>query len=191
MKPVPAELSNKLLDAVQTAADGPGLSMSMDSLAKASGVPRATLYYYFSGKDDLVSFYVGTMMRVMRGAIAEGLAHEGTPTQKIETIVRAVLRTFAEYPRMCVEMADAVNDLEDHAQVLADMQVGLIIPTVGIIEAGIRSGEFEVEDPQLAVVAMTGALHQVANLDILTTGTLDAERRADQMVPMLLKAIQP
>ena len=191
MKPVPAELSTKLLDAVHTASSGPGLSMSMDSLAKASGVPRATLYYYFSGKDDLVSFYVGTMMRVMRGAIAEGLAHEGTPTEQIETIVRAVLRTFAEYPRMCVEMADAINDLQDHAQVMADMQVGLIIPTVGIIEAGNRSGEFDVSDPTLAVVALTGALHQVANMDILTTGRLDADARADVMVPMLLRALQP
>lgn len=191
MKPIPADLSEKLMAAASVAATGPGLSMSMDNLAKASGVPRATLYYYFSGKDDLVSFYVGTMMRRMRGAIAEGLAHDGTPTERIETIVRAVLRTFAEYPRMCLEMADAINDLDDHAQVMADMQVGLILPTVGIIEAGNRSGEFEVDDPTLAVVALTGALHQVANLDILTTGGLDAERRADQMVPMLLKALRP
>jgi TetR/AcrR family transcriptional regulator len=191
MKPIPADLSDKLMAAASTAATGPGLSMSMDDLAKASGVPRATLYYYFSGKDDLVSYYVGTMMRRMRGAVAEGLAHEGTPTEQIETIVRAVLRTFADYPRMCVEMADAINDLDDHAQVMADMQVGLIIPTVGIIEAGNRSGEFDVSDPTLAVVALTGALHQVANMDILTTGTLDAEARADQMVPMLLKALRP
>jgi len=191
MKPIPADLSDKLMAAASAAATGPGLSMSMDDLAKASGVPRATLYYYFSGKDDLVSYYVGTMMRRMRGAVAEGLAHEGTPTEQIETIVRAVLRTFAAYPRMCVEMADAINDMQDHAQVMADMQVGLIIPTVGIIEAGNRSGEFDVPDPTLAVVALTGALHQVANMDILTIGTLDAEARADQMVPMLLKALRP
>jgi AcrR family transcriptional regulator len=191
MKPVPAELSDKLMTAASVAATGPGLSMSMDDLAKATGVPRATLYYYFGGKDDLISFYVGTMMRRMRGAVAEGLAHDGTPTEQIETIVRAVLRTFAEYPRMCVEMADAINDLDDHAQVMADMQVGLIIPTVSIIEAGNRSGEFDVPDPTLAVVALTGALHQVANMDILTTGRLDAEARADAMVPMLLRALQP
>ena len=176
MKPVPAELSDKLMAAVPEAASGPGLNMSMDDLAKASGVPRATLYYYFSGKDDIISFYVGTMMRRMRAAVAEGLAHEGTPT---------------EQPRMCLEMADAMNDLDDHSQVMADMQIGLIIPTVGIIEAGNRSGEFDVSDPTLAVVALTGALHQVANMDILTTGRLDADARADVMVPMLLRALQP
>ena len=191
MKPVPAELSDKLMAAASEAATGAGLSMSVDDLAKASGVPRATLYYYFSGKDDLVSFYVGTMLRRMRGAVAEGLAHDGTPTEKIEIIVRAVMRTFAEYPRMCVEMADAMCDMEDHAQVMADMQVGLILPTVGIIDAGNRSGEFDVADPNLAVVALTGALHNVATMDILTTGSLDAEVRADAMVPMLLRALQP
>ena len=76
--------------------------MSMDDLARASGVPRATLYYYFSGKNDLVGFYVGVMMKRMRDAVAEGLAHDGTPTEQVETIVRAVFRTFAAYPRMCV-----------------------------------------------------------------------------------------
>jgi AcrR family transcriptional regulator len=165
--------------------------MSMDDLASASGVPRATLYYYFSGKNDLVSFYVGVMMKRMRDAVAEGLAHEGTPTQQVETIVRAVMRTFAAYPRMCVEMSDAIGDMVDHAQVMADMQLGIIIPAVGIIDAGNRSGEFDAPDPTLAVVAMMGALHNVATMDILTTGRLDPDARADAMVPLLLRALQP
>lgn len=191
MKPVPAELSDKLMAAASSAATGPGLSMSMDDLAGASGVPRATLYYYFSGKNDLVGFYVGVMMKRMRDAVAEGLAHDGTPTEQVETIVRAVFRTFAAYPRMCVEMSDAVGDMEDHAQVMADMQVGLIFPAVGIINAGNGTGEFDVPDPQLAVIALMGALHNVATMDILTTGALDAEARAEAMVPLLLRALQP
>ncbi len=164
--------------------------MSMDDLARASGVPRATLYYYFSGKNDLVGFYVGVMMKRMRDAVAEGLAHDGTPTEQVETIVRAVFRTFAAYPRMCVEMSDAVGDMEDHAQVMADMQVGLIFPAVGIINAGNGTGEFDVSDPQLAVIALMGALHNVATMDILTTGALDAEARSEAMVPLLLRALQ-
>ena len=63
MRPVPAELSDKLMSAASSAATGPGLSMSMDDLARESGVPRATLYYYFGGREDLVSFYVGVMIR--------------------------------------------------------------------------------------------------------------------------------
>ena len=50
------------------------------------------------------------------------------------------------------------------------------------------SGEFDV--PDLTLAAITGALHQVANMDILTTGRLDAEARAEAMVPMLLRALQ-
>jgi TetR/AcrR family transcriptional regulator len=191
MKPVPVELSDKLMASASSAATGPGLSMSMDDLATASGVPRATLYYYFSGKNDLVSFYVGVMMKRMRDAVAEGLVHEGTPTEQVETIVRAVLRTFAAYPRMCVEMSDAVGDMVDHAQVMADMQVGIILPAVGIISDGNASGEFEAPDPQLAVVALMGALHNVATMDILTTGRFDADARADAMVPLLLRGLQP
>jgi len=191
MKPVPAELSDKLMAAASAAATGPGLSMSMDDLAGASGVPRATLYYYFSGKNDLVSFYVGVMMKRMRDAVAEGLAHDGSPTEQVETIMRAIMRTFSEHPRMCVEMSDAIGDMVDHAQVMADMQLGIIIPAVGIITRGNQTGEFDVADPTLAVVALMGALHNVATMDILTTGSFDADARADALVPMLLRALQP
>jgi len=191
MKPVPAELGDKLLAAASDAASGPGLSMSMDDLARASGVPRATLYYYFGGRDDLLSFYVGTMLRRMRAAVSEGLAHPGTPTEQIETVVRAVMRTFGEYPRMCVEMSDVISDLTDHAQVLADMQLGIVTPAVGIITRGNESGEFDAPDPTLAVVALMGAMHHVATMDILTAGVFDADARADQMVPMLLRSLRP
>ena len=189
MKPVPAELTDKLMGAAEFAASGPGLNMSMDDLAKASGVPRATLYYYFSGKDDLVGFYVGVMMRRMHEAVAEGLSHPGTPTEQVDTLIRAILRTFEEYPRMCVEMAEAVGNIVDHSQVFAEMQTGIIMPAVSILVAGNASGEFDVADPVTTVVAMTGGLHMVATTDIVTTGRFDADARADALVPMMLKAI--
>jgi hypothetical protein len=88
-------------------------------------------------------------------------------------------------------MSDAVGDMTDHAQVMADMQIGLINPAVRIIDAGNRSGEFDVPDPQLAIVALMGALHNVATMDILTTGRVDGDARADAMVPLLLRALQP
>ena len=170
MKPVPAELTGKLMDAAEFAATGPGLDMSMDDLAKASGVPRATLYYYFSGKDDLVGFYVGVMLRRMREAVAEGLAHPGSPSEQIETLVRSVMRTFAEFPRMCVQMAEAVGNIADYSQVFTEMQLGVIAPAVGIIEAGSASGELDVADPATTVVAMMGGLHMVATMDIVMHG---------------------
>jgi TetR/AcrR family transcriptional regulator len=189
MKPVPVELTDKLMGAAASAATGPGLNMSMDDLAKASGVPRATLYYYFSGKDDLIGFYVSVMMRRMRAAVSEGLAHDGTPTEQIETLVRAIMRTFETHPRMCVEMSDAIGNMVDYSVVMADMQTGVIMPAVTILEAGVASGEFDVPDPVTTVLAMTGGLHMVATMDIVSTGSLDAEARSDVMVPLLLKAI--
>lgn len=190
MKPVPAELTVKLMDAAEVAATGPGLNMSMDDLARASGVPRATLYYYFSGKDDIVGFYVGVMIRRMREAVAEGLAHDGTPTERFEAIVRAVMRTFAEYPRMCVEMSEAVGKMVDYSQVFAEMQTGIVLPAVSVLEAGIRGGEFDVADPATTVISMMGGMHMVATMQIVTTGRFDAEATADLMLPMMLKAIR-
>jgi len=190
MKPVPIELTDKLVDAAGIAATGPGLSMSMDDLAKASGVPRATLYYYFSGKNDLLTFYVGVMIKRMRDAVAQGLEHEGTPPERIETLVRAVMQTFQAYPRMCVEMSDAIGDIVDYNEVMVLMQSGIIAPAVAILEDGSASGDFDVADPPTTVLAIMGGMHMVATMDIVATGELDAEARSDVLVPMLLRAIE-
>ena len=186
MKPVPTELTDKLVSASGIAATGPGLSMSMDDLAKASGVPRATLYYYFSGRSDLLTFYVGVMIKRMRDAVAKGLEHEGTPPERMETLVRAVMRTFEEYPRMCVEMSVAIKFLQNYGPVMMEMERGVLRPMVEIIDEGNASGEFDVKDPIVVANAMTGGMHMVATMDIVSTGKLDAEARSDVLIPQMM-----
>jgi TetR/AcrR family transcriptional regulator len=189
MKPVPVELTDKLVDAAGIAATGPGLAMSMDDLAKASGVPRATLYYYFGGKNDLLTFYVGVMIKRMRDAVADGLGHDGTPPERIEAVIGAVMRTFALYPRMCVEMSSAMGDLIDYNEVMIHMQTGIIAPTIAVLEEGVESGDFDIDDPQVAVLSMLGAMHMVATMDIVGSGELDAAARSKSISMMTLKAI--
>ena len=46
MKQPPEDLAQKLIDA-SSQFGGTGLDVSMDQVAQAADVPRATLYYYF------------------------------------------------------------------------------------------------------------------------------------------------
>ena len=57
MRKPPDDLARKLLEAGDELT-GTRFDVSIDDVAKLTGVPRATLYYYFSGRDDLVAFYM-------------------------------------------------------------------------------------------------------------------------------------
>lgn len=189
MKPVPTELTTKLMAAADSATVGHGIDMSIDDLAQSSGVPRATLYYYFAGKEDLVQFYVGEMMRRSAQSVAEAVVTEGTPPQRLEAVLRAIMRGFADYPRMCVEMSVAIKFLQNYGPVMMEMQQGVLMPMVGLIEEGNASGDFDVSDPLLVANAMTGGLHMVATLDIVAKGSVDADARSDVLVPQMLRGL--
>ena len=73
MKRIPDELAAKL-DPVADDFLAGGTVGRMDAVAREIGVPRATLYYHFSGKDDLVAYFMRDKMgRVTQVNHAHGL----------------------------------------------------------------------------------------------------------------------
>ena len=51
------------------------------------------------------------------------------------------------------------------------------------------SGEFAVPDVDTATIALMGALNMVGMMNIVRTGSLDADSVADALVPQLLEGI--
>ena len=190
MKPLPTELTTKLMDAADASSIGIGIDMSIDDLAKTSEVPRATLYYYFSGKEDLVQFYVGEMMRRSNEAVAVAIARGGTPSERLEGVMRAMLKTFADYPRICVEMSASIKFLQNYGPVMAEIERGAVAPIVAVMGEGNDSGEFDIADPIAAALTIMGGLHMVATMDIVRDGGLDAEARATTLIPLLMRGME-
>ena len=186
MKPLPTELSTKLMDAADTASTGHGIDMSIDDLAKSAEVPRATLYYYFSGKEDLVQFYVGEMMRRGNEVVAGALSGGGSPGERLAGVMRAMLENFADYPRICVEMSASIKFLQDYGPVMAEIERGTVVPIVAVMSEGNDSGEFDIADPRAAAISIMGGLHMVATMDIVSTGRLDAAARAEVLIPQMM-----
>lgn len=191
MKKLPEEISNKLVRAVDDLPHGSGLDVSIDDAAKLSGVPRATLYYYFSGKDDLVQFFLNDLMDRTRIAIEKAAATEGTSEQRLEAIMRALVGAFAEYPRMCLEMPGAFKASDDHAEFLGNVDRSVMGPLRDTLQEGVNAGEFEVPDVEFAAHAITGALHQVSIMRLVLTGSLDADEVSDLVVPQLVQGLLP
>ncbi|MEA1902323.1 MAG: TetR/AcrR family transcriptional regulator, partial [Actinomycetota bacterium] len=162
MKKLPYELSNKLLKAADEFPDGSGFDVSVDDVAALSGVPRATLYYYFSGKDDLVQFYLNELMDRTRVAIEKAAATEGSAENRLTAIMRAVVGAFAQYPQMCLEMPTAFKASDDHAEFLGNIDRSVMTPLRQALQDGADADELVLDDVELATHAIMGALHQVS-----------------------------
>ena len=191
MKKLPEDLANKLLDASHQMPEGSGFDVSVDEVARMADIPRATLYYYFSGKDDLVEFYLNDLMDRTRTAIQKAAASEGTTAERLATVMTAVIGAFAEYPRMCLELPGAIKAGRDHAVLMANMDRSVMAPFREVLIEGRGAGELSFTDVEVAADAIMGALHMVSMKALIMNGTLDAQETADAVVPQLINGLLP
>ena len=191
MKKLPEDLANKLLDASHQMPEGSGFDVSVDEVARIADIPRATLYYYFSGKDDLVEFYLNDLMDRTRAAIQKAAAFEGTTAERLATVMTAVIGAFAEYPKMCLELPGAIKAGQDHQVLMANMDRSVMAPFREVLIEGRGAGELSFTDVEVAADAIMGALHMVSMKALLMNGTLDAKETADAVVPQLINGLLP
>jgi len=191
MKRLPQDIQKKLLDASQKLPEGSGFDVSVDDVARLSGVPRATLYYYFSGKEDVVQFYLNDLIDRTQVAIEKAAATEGDTEERLTQIMKAVVGAFAEYPRMCLEMASAFKASPDQAEFMTNIDQTVMDPLRSTLEEGVESGELVVGDVETGALAIMGSLHQVSIMRLLFTGRIDADEVTGLVIPQLMNGLLP
>jgi hypothetical protein len=103
----------------------------------------------------------------------------------------AVIASFAEYPKMCLELPSALKASEDHAAFMANVDRSVMAPFRDVLTEGRDAGELSFTDPEVAADAIMGALHMVSMKALIMDGTLDAQATADTVVPQLLNGLLP
>ncbi len=189
MKKPPDNLATKLLEATDRLPEEGGFDISIDEMARIVDVPRATLYYYFSGKDDLVEFYMNDKLERTAVAIEKAAAIEGDPEVRLEAVLMAILESLGKYPRMCVELPAAAKGLESFQSVMANAERWVMAPVREVLIEGRATGVFDVVDPALTAVALMGALVQVGMFQVVSTGSIDVAATAEALVPQLLRGV--
>ena len=191
MKKLPPALAEKLLEASAQMPEGSGLDVSVDEIARMTGVPRATLYYYFSGKDDLVQFFLTDLMERTRVAIQKAAATEGSVEDGLRDVMTGIIGAFAEYPKMCMELPAAIKAGPDYAEVMLKMDEAVMTPLRDVLIEGKTSEQLSYQDVDTAANAIMGALHMVSMTRLLRTGHLDADETAAAVVPQLINGLLP
>lgn len=188
MKRPPDDIADKLVKAAD-AFTGTGFDVSVDEVAKVTDIPRATLYYYFSGRDDLVAFFLNHKLDLARTAIAKAAASEASPTEKIGLIVRAVLESMAEHPALCTELPGAMRNMENYAELALNAERAMLAPVREALIEGHATGEFDIPDIETVVTALQGAVAQVALMALIRDGEFDPQELGDKLVPMVQKGL--
>ena len=188
MREVPAALAQKLV----AAADSYAASFDevrMDDIGTASGIPRATLYYYFSGKDDVLAFLLRTMLADLAVSVAEAAATGGDTGVRLAAVVRAQLAHLAANPAAGQLLLANLGKAGKLPDIAAGIDEGFHEPVRKILRDGARSGEIMDLDVEITASALFGAVTVVGFRGLLLGGGIDVDRVADSLFPLFWSGI--
>lgn len=186
MKTPPEAIAERLI----AAADALGVNVSIDEIAEAAEIPRATLYYYFSGKDDLVAFFVNEKLSRVATAIAKAVAGEGSLSERLANAIRSIVAAMVKYPALCTELPEAVKRAGHYAEVAANADRVVMAPIRELLIEGRATGELAVPDVGVAAQAVAGAIMQATMTSFMSDEPVDAELLGDQLAATLVGGLR-
>jgi AcrR family transcriptional regulator len=189
VKVPPPELAERLWQASDQVL-APGTDIRIDDLAELAGVPRATLYYYFSGKDDVIAFLLTQKLQRGTAAITAAAHGSGDAVQRLGAVLRAMLHTMAEHPELCTRLLGGMINEGTGGQLMVEIERTLMAPVRDLLAEAHAAGELVLGDPSNTTLSLMGAV-AIVSMVRTAAGTFDPDEIANWLIPQFLDGLCP
>ena len=192
MRSLPTGMREKVLTAAELFAESGLDATKMEDIAAATGVPKATLYYYFEGKEDILAFLFSEILDEVSRAIGEAVQLEGTAAERLRAAIVAHLQVFEDFPAASRALQFDLGRAARIPHIDERIEAAFRGPVRQLLEEGAADGSLRaVEHPRLVAVAILGAVTTVG-INALTLGsTRSVEDIADDVNGFVLAGVAP
>jgi len=157
VRPPPPELAQRLLDASE-AVLRPDRGHRLEDIAALIGSPRATLYYYFSGRDALVGFLLEQHLSAAGEALEDAIDPTQPPAIRLDAALASLVAYLGERPGVVAGLLAFAGHPERAREVHATKEAILAAPLRIILEDGAASGAFTIDDARDAAHTILGGV---------------------------------
>jgi AcrR family transcriptional regulator len=134
--------------------------MSLEDVASALDLTKASLYHYFDSKEDLVFNVLQVCANDVIDNLREAAVSEGSPTERLREMIKAQVRTLVrEYPEFVTLFLRMNHWPEDIAKQVLEWREEHDALFRDVLHDGIAAGEFDVVDERIARYALHGAMN--------------------------------
>lgn len=130
--------------------------MTMDSIAASIGVAKATVYHYFSRKDDILFELMNETLTILIATQSRRADSGMTPSQQIYECMCDIMELTAKSPgraRALYEQKRTLND--DQQRLLSTKEREYFEQIASTVRKGVAAGELRDLDPTTAAHAIT------------------------------------
>jgi AcrR family transcriptional regulator len=156
----------------------------MDDIAQVSGIPRATLYYYFDGKDDILAFLLQAMLEDLRAKLSTASKGRGTIKHRLIELVRLQLAQIDGNPAAAQLLLTNLGRAGKLPDLAASVQDVLLAPINDLLSEAIVTGAIPGRELTHTTSALFGAVIVVGLRSIVLEGHVDSEGLAEQLVDL-------
>ncbi|MGW5645790.1 TetR/AcrR family transcriptional regulator [Saccharopolyspora sp. NPDC003752] len=137
---------------------------SLQDIADALGITRPALYYYVKSKDELLAKLVTEVTNGPLDELSELAARpELDPVAKLRGVVEVIVARRATQPARFRLLIRSEAELpEELTAAYADSRRAVLKTIAGVIEAGVRAGQFRPVDSRIAALGVLGMCNWVA-----------------------------
>lgn len=195
MRQLPSKLAVKVYGAADLIAERGIADAKIDDIAEATGIPVATLYYYFRGKEEILTFLLNDLLEAIGGAVGSAISQPGTALERLRWAIDAQLRVMGENPAVCRVLVGDLGRATRLPELASALDLAFHRPLGELLREGAADGSMrELSDPANAALSIFGAV-TIAGL----TGTVTApentqtfmESAVDSICDLLIDGLRP
>jgi TetR/AcrR family transcriptional regulator of autoinduction and epiphytic fitness len=137
--------------------------MNLEDVAEQTDIAKATLYHYFSGKDELVAAVIEALTVDVNRRLEEELAKvsDRSHLEQIRTLIREQVRILTDTaPEVATVFSWPKTWPESFQEVIKDSRRRHDAIFRRVVEAGLAAGEFDCPNPDVALQCLHGVLNQ-------------------------------
>jgi TetR/AcrR family transcriptional regulator len=157
VKTPPPDLAGRLLDVSEQILLGDPPPRLAD-VAVLVGASRASLYYYFAGRDDLLAFLLTAHAQQGAEVVRAAADPDASPEARLRTMVGTLAQFLCARPGICAGLLGALGGTLRMREVLDANDTWIAAPLRELLSEGVESGSFTADDVADASNAALGAL---------------------------------
>jgi AcrR family transcriptional regulator len=132
---------------------------TMEEIAHATRKGKSSIYYYFNSKEDIFKAVVEKEAEELKEELYRKISEIEDPIDRLKVYITVRMRKLNQLTNFYSALkSDYLSHLEFIEQIRKSYDLDEIRVVAGIIQDGIESGKFAVEDPQLSAVAIVTAM---------------------------------
>lgn len=195
MRTVSTEMRTKMRRAAAIFAERGFEGTTVEALREATGVPSSTLYYYFEGKEEILSFLLEDWLNRTSAAVAEAIATDRTAKERLGDLIAAQLTAMANDPATCQVLLAEFGRIDRLPRISESVQSAFHRPVARLLGDGAAYGYFRKVDVEHATSVLYGAviisgLHHIIGAQGAVPA-FDAAEVAASVMDLVLHGLEP